>query len=103
VVNIESAPTQADLVAQLAALKAATKEPGDTPDADTRRKPKRQALSAGRADKTAIRHEQPYRGTAATPLATAILNRGRGQGALPSRLQYVLRVHRIFTTRGGKR
>jgi transposase len=38
------AADQADLEAQLAALKAATKEPGDTPDADTRRKPKRQAL-----------------------------------------------------------
>lgn len=38
------AADQADLEAQLAALKAATKEPGDTPDPDTRRQSKRQAL-----------------------------------------------------------
>jgi transposase len=38
------AADQADLEAQLAALKAAFKVPGDTPDADTSRKPKRQAL-----------------------------------------------------------
>ena len=38
------AADQADLVAQLAALKAATKESGDTPDTNTRRQPKRQAL-----------------------------------------------------------
>ena len=38
------AADQADLEAQLEALKAAFKVPGNTPDADTRRKPKRQAL-----------------------------------------------------------
>lgn len=38
------AADQADLQAQLAALKAACKVPGNTPDADTPRKPKRQAL-----------------------------------------------------------
>jgi transposase len=35
---------QADLEAQLAALKAASKEPGNTADTNTRRQPKRQAL-----------------------------------------------------------
>lgn len=38
------AADQADLQAQLAALKAACKAPDTTADADTRRKPKRQAL-----------------------------------------------------------
>jgi transposase len=38
------AADQADLEAQLAALKVATKEPGDAPDTNTRRQPKRQAL-----------------------------------------------------------
>lgn len=38
------AADQADLEAQLEALKADFKVPGNTPDADTRRKPKRQAL-----------------------------------------------------------
>jgi transposase len=38
------AADQADLEAQLAALKAAFKVPGNAPDADTPRKPKRQAL-----------------------------------------------------------
>ena len=38
------AADQADLEAQLEALKAAFKVPSSTPDADTRRKPKRQAL-----------------------------------------------------------
>jgi transposase len=38
------AADQADLEAQLAALKATVKEPGDTPDTNTRRQPKRQAL-----------------------------------------------------------
>ena len=38
------AADQADLEAQLAALKATAKEPGDTPDTNTRRQPKRQAL-----------------------------------------------------------
>jgi transposase len=38
------AADQADLEAQLEALKAACKVPGNTPDADTPRKPKRQAL-----------------------------------------------------------
>ena len=38
------AADQADLEAQLAALKAAFKVPGNVPDADTPRKPKRQAL-----------------------------------------------------------
>lgn len=38
------AADQADLEAQLAALKAAAKETGNTPDPDTRRQPKRQAL-----------------------------------------------------------
>jgi len=38
------AADQADLEAQLEAMKADFKVPGNTPDADTRRKPKRQAL-----------------------------------------------------------
>ncbi|CDS51875.1 Mobile element protein [Polaromonas sp. CG9_12] len=38
------AADQADLEAQLAALKAAFKVPGNAPDTDTPRKPKRQAL-----------------------------------------------------------
>ena len=38
------AADQADLEAQLAALKAASKESGNTTDANTRRQPKRQAL-----------------------------------------------------------
>lgn len=38
------AADQADLEAQLAALKAASKESGDTTDSNTRRQPKRQAL-----------------------------------------------------------
>lgn len=38
------AADQADLEAQLAALKAASKEPGNTADTNTRRQPKRQAL-----------------------------------------------------------
>ena len=38
------AADQADLEAQLAALKAASKETGNTPEPDTRRQPKRQAL-----------------------------------------------------------
>jgi transposase len=38
------AADQADLQAQLAALKAASKESGDTTDSNTRRQPKRQAL-----------------------------------------------------------
>ncbi len=46
------------------------------------------ALRGGRADKTAIALEQPHRGTAATPLATAILNRRHGQGAVPSCLHF---------------
>ena len=44
-------------------------------------------LSAGRTDKAAIAPEQPHRGTAATPLATATLNQRHGQGAVPSRLR----------------
>jgi hypothetical protein len=38
------AADQADLGAQLVALKVATKEPGDTPDTTPHRQPKRQAL-----------------------------------------------------------
>jgi len=43
-------------------------------------------LSEGRSDKAAIALEQPHRGTTATPLASAILKRRHGQGAVPSRL-----------------
>jgi len=43
-------------------------------------------LSQRRVDETAWTHEQPHRGTAATPLATAILNLRHGQGAVARRL-----------------
>ncbi len=45
-------------------------------------------LSQRRVDETAWTHEQQHRGTAATPLATAILNLRHGQGAVARRLRY---------------
>ena len=46
-------------------------------------------LSQRRVDETAWTHEQPHRGTAATPLATAILNLRHGQGAVARRLRLI--------------
>ena len=45
-------------------------------------------LSQRRVDETAWTHEQQHRGTAATPLATAILNLRHGQGAVARRLRF---------------